>query len=337
MIKKIVVLFIILTLLTSIGCERKNVLVTQNGSKTSALFCIENYSSDLKKHKYLYYEHPKRIVALWQNSVETLIALGAGDRIIAVGGIAEEKYLHPNHLEAYRKILVRSRQVFSQEEMLLLRPDFILGWLFDFTGKNRSVGTTAFWEKRNINIHMNLMNGAEYKDEHVLEDEIKYIRDVGKIVDEEENAKKKIKEIYSVISECKAKIRCKRKPRVLIVANLAKNISVYTPRTLPGDIVSKLGGIVIGKEKEAIGEDEFMSIEEVRLSNPDIIFISTVPDQYETMKNKLAKIPSLSNLRCVKEGKVFCIPYYTIRSPGVRIIDALKIFSQGIQRGVQNE
>lgn len=42
---------------------------------------------------------PERVVAVWQNSIETLLALGVGDRIVAGMGIPNEKYLRPEYRE----------------------------------------------------------------------------------------------------------------------------------------------------------------------------------------------------------------------------------------------
>ena len=321
------------TLAVLAGCSTEPAVLQDTKNKNEYSFSIQNYASNRQEHTYYYQAHPQRILALWQNSVETLIALGAADKIIAVGGIANEKYLKPEHLEAFRKIPIRSRQVFSQEDVLLMKPDFILGWLFDFTGKARSIGTTDFWEKRNVNIYMNLMDNAEFKNRHVLEDEIRYILDVGKIADREKQARKIVDHINTVMKDCKSALEKKsRQPRVLVVAGLGKNISIYTPRTLPGDIITKLGGETLGKNKEAIGENEFMSLEEIRLSDPDVVFISTVPELFEISRQRFCGMQGLQSLRCVKSGKVFCIPYYTIRSPGVRVSDAVKIFSDGLRQ-----
>lgn len=330
----IYLLFAFSIMLSGCGSDKAASHDTENKIKKTDGFSIQNYDSDMKEHTYYYKRHPQRIVSLWQNSLETLIALGAADKIVAAGGIANEKYLKPEHLDAYHKIPVRNRQVFSQEDVLLMKPDFILGWLFDFSGKGRSIGTTDFWEKRNVNIYMNLMNGAEFKSKHVLEDEIKYILDVGKITDTERRAAEIVNGIYTTVKECKAAVKKEgRPPRVLIVAGLGKIISIYTPRTLPGDIVTKLGGDVLGKHKETIGENEYMSMEEIRVSDPDVVFISTVPEMYELSTQKFCNLPGFQNLRCVKNKKVFCIPYYTIRSPGVLVRDAVTVFSEGLQKG----
>ena len=44
---------------------------------------VETLNSHGEKERQVFYSPPKRVVAVWQNSIETLLALGVGDRIIA--------------------------------------------------------------------------------------------------------------------------------------------------------------------------------------------------------------------------------------------------------------
>ena len=53
--------------------------------------------------------------------------------------------------------------------------------------------------------------------------------------------------------------------------------------------------------------------------------------------NNLSKsygaFPALQNVKCIKNRQVYCIPFYTIRSPGIRIDDAIDIFAKGLIQG----
>lgn len=318
------------------GCQSSVDKMQPEKSKYVA-FTIENYDSSMKQHTYSFERHPERIIALWQNSIETLIALGAEDKIIAAAGIYNDKHLNQKYLEAYRKIPLRQKQIYSQENALLLHPDFIAGWLFDFTGKGKSIGTSSFWEERNVNVYMNLMNGAEFKAKHTVEDEFQYINDLGKIVGKEAVAKNLISGIISKIANYKKQLAGKKKPKVLMVSNFGKTITLYTPRTLAGDILSKLGADVVGKEKEAVGENEYISYEEILIAQPDIIFLQCSPENEKMMLNLVYNNPALHNVKCIKNKQVYCIPFYTIRSPGIRIEDAIDIFAEAIIKGVDNE
>lgn len=329
--RKYILMFFLCCLFIS-GC--KSIETDRHPASDKAVaFSIENYDSSMKPHIYKFTQHPQRIVALWQNSIETLIALGAGDKIIAVAGVYNEKHLNPEYLEAYKRIPVRQTQIFSQENVLLMHPDFIAGWLFDFTGKGRSIGTSSFWEERNVNVYMNLMNGAEFKAQHTVDDELKYIMDLGKIVGNEAQAAIIISGINNKILRYKQQLAVKKRLKVLVVSNFGKTITIYTPRTLAGDILTRLGADVIGKKQEAVGENEYISYEEILTSQPDVIFLQCSPENENMLLKSVYSNPALQNVKCIKKRQVYCIPFYTIRSPGIRIDDAIDIFAKGLIKG----
>lgn len=333
--RKYILMFFLCCLFIS-GC--KSIETDRHPASDKAVaFSIENYDSSMKPHIYKFTQHPQRIVALWQNSIETLIALGAGDKIIAVAGVYNEKHLNPEYLEAYKRIPVRQTQIFSQENVLLMHPDFIAGWLFDFTGKGRSIGTSSFWEERNVNVYMNLMNGAEFKAQHTMEDELKYIMDLGKIVGNEAQAAIIISGINNKILRYKQQLAVKKRLKVLVVSNFGKTITIYTPRTLAGDILTRLGADVIGKQQEAVGENEYISYEEILTSQPDVIFLQCSPENENMLLKSVYSNPALQNVKCIKKRQVYCIPFYTIRSPGIRIDDAIDIFAKGLIKGSEHD
>lgn len=207
------------------------------------------------------------------------------------------------------------------------------GWLFDFTGKGKSIGTSSFWEERNVNVYMNLMNGAEFKAHHTIEDELQYITDLGKIVGNESKAASLAAGINNKILRYRQQLAAKKRLKVLVVSNFGKTITIYTPRTLAGDILTRLGADVIGKQQEAVGENEYISYEEILTSQPDVIFLQCSPENENMLLKSVYNNPALRNVKCIKNRQVYCIPFYTIRSPGVRIDDAVDIFAKGLIQG----
>lgn len=293
----------------------------------SASFVINNYDSSLNEHEYKYSDHPTRIIALWQNSIETLLALGAEDKIIAAGGLSSTDVLNKQYVEAYNAIPIKTRQVPNVETMLTMKPDLIVGWLFDFTGKNNGVGNNSFWENRGTNIYMTSMNGADFKSKHVVEDEIKYIMDLGKIVGAEERANSIKREILGKLNNAQSN---GIKQKVLVVSSVGRQITIYTPRTLSGDILTKLGADVLGKEQERIGEDEYISFEQLLVYNPDIIFIQSSSPMDSLSKDRFINNHALKKLKAIQSGNVFTIPFYLTRCPGVRVLDTIDYFKCGL-------
>lgn len=292
---------------------------------------IENYNSLGEKVKTTYHKSPKRIIALWQNSIETLIQLGASENIVAAAGISDENHLTKEDREIYKKLPVVTKQNLNQEAAVALNPDFILGWLFDFTGKANSVGTWGFWHDRSVPVYMTKMNMGDFLDKHVVEDELTYISDVGNIVGKQSKAEEIISSIKTSLNRFSEYGKQQNKfQKVLIISSLSHELHVYTPRTLPGDIVTRLGGYVMGKEVESVGNTEVMSIESVILQNPDVIFIQSNNQLSEELIELVADYPGLKEVKAVRNKRIYTVPFYTIRCPSVRVLDAIEIFAKGL-------
>lgn len=296
-------------------------------------FIIKNYDSAMNEHEYKYHEHPTRIIVLWQNSIETLLALGAGNKIIASGGLSTTDVLDRKYIDEYNDIPVKKRQVPNIETMMTMKPDLIVGWLYDFAGKN-GIGNNRFWENRGTNIYMTSMNGADFKSKHVVEDEIKYIIDLGKIVGADDKAHHIENKIMSKLSNMPQEYV---KQKVLVISSVGRQVTIYTPRTLSGDILTRLGAEVLGKEQEQIGEDEYISYEQLLVYNPDIIFIQSSSPNDVMPKNRLINNPSLKKLKAIQSGNVFNIPFYLTRCPGVRVLDTIDYFKCGLYEHRQFE
>lgn len=292
---------------------------------------VTNYDGNGRQIDTTYQRPPERIIVLWQNSVETLLELGVGDRIIAAGGIDQPDHLKESNRKLYEKIPVVSRHTISQETAAMLRPDFILGWRFDFTGKANSIGTWDFWNGRGVSIYMTNTDGADYRTTHTIEDELQYIRDIGAIVGRGERAEELVKEIESRVRKAEGRAdRIQPAQRVAVVFYMDQAVHIYTPRTLPGDIVRRLGGQIIGAEEEQIGQDETISYEKLLLEDPDVLFIQSAPEFDESRLAAVYDNPKLQNLSCVQKKRVYTIPFYTIRDPAVRVGEAVDRIAEGM-------
>lgn len=93
---------------------------------------ITNINSKGEEEVQTFKEPPKRVVAVWQNSIETLLALGVGDRIVAGMGIPSEKYILPEYRADYEKIPYTSLENLDMETIMMMKPDFIVGWYSTF-------------------------------------------------------------------------------------------------------------------------------------------------------------------------------------------------------------
>ena len=290
---------------------------------------VENYDSSLRAHVYHYPVRPKRIVALWQNSIETLLSLGAVEDMAAAGGISNPEYLSEENRQAYQRIPLRSNQVLNQEMLLMLQPDLIVGWLYDFTGHGTNIGRTDFWESRGTNVYMTLMNLAEFKPQHTVFDEERYILDLGKIVGKQDTAQSEVLLIEQEISGGLLNPSMEGKT-ALVIGSLGRNLSVYTPRTLPGDVLQRLGVCVLGKEQERVGDTEFISYEELLLMDPDIIFLQSASKDDDRPRQILLHLEAMRGLKAVQTQQIYCVPFYLLRCPGIRVLDTIRCFKNGL-------
>lgn len=90
---------------------------------------VEILNSHGEKERQVFYSPPKRVAAVWQNSIETLLALGVGDRIIAGMGVPDRKYIREEYQAGYEAIPYKSLENLDPETIMMMRPDFIAGWI----------------------------------------------------------------------------------------------------------------------------------------------------------------------------------------------------------------
>ena len=286
---------------------------------------IENINSLCEDETYKYNKPPQRVVAVWQNSIETLMALGVGDRIIAGIGVPSDKYFRPEYRAQYRKIPYTSLQNLDIETILMLEPDIIIGWFSTFSPK--VLRTTDFWHKRGIGTYIAPSSTPE-KDRRVLSSEYQDIVNLGKIFDREEIANRIVnsmkKEIEFVTSRAK---NFEKKPRGLVVELSGKEMIVYGEKTLVGDIIRHLGAEQLAAKYTSISAEQILELD------PDALFIVVIESNYgneESIKKRITNHKALKHLRCVKNNRVYTIPLYAIYSSGVRTYDGIKILANGL-------
>ena len=141
---------------------------------------IENYNTQGEPEKMTYTKPPERVVAVWQNSIETLLALGVGDRIIAGNGVPDKKFFRKEYQEQYSKIPYTGLQLLALETTMMLKPDLLVGWPSTFMPK--VLRSTDFWHKRGVNTFIARSSMIDAKP-RTLANEYKDILDLGKIFD----------------------------------------------------------------------------------------------------------------------------------------------------------
>ena len=293
---------------------------------------IENFNTQGEPEQQTFTKPPERVVAVWQNSIETLLALGVGDRIIAGNGVPDKKFFRKEYQEQYSKIPYTGLQLLDLETTMMLKPDLIVGWHSTFAPK--VIRPTEFWHKRGVNTFIarsSMIDGRP----RTLENEYKDILDLGKIFDKNEKAQQLVgqmqQEVNFAISQT---VGYQNRPRALVLEFMGKEPTVYGEKSLAGNIVKELHGELLAEKQRAIGLEQVVELD------PDVIFVVVTEFNYgheQDVLDHVNKHKALKNLRCVKEGRVVALPLYAIYSSGVRTYDGIKIIAAGMYPDLYKE
>ena len=293
---------------------------------------IENFNTQGEPEQQTFTKPPERVVAVWQNSIETLLALGVGDRLIAGNGVPDKKFFLPQYQEQYSQIPYTGLQLLDVETTMMMKPDLIVGWHSTFSPK--VIRPTAFWHKRGVNTFIARSSLTDGKP-RTLKNEYKDILDLGRVFDKNERAQQLVADMQHEVQYATSQTAgFKKRPRALVIEFMGKEVSVYGERSLAGDIVHELHGELLAAQDRSIG------IEQVVELDPDVIFVVVIESHYgheQDMIDRVTQHKALKNLRCVKEGRVLPLPLYAIYSSGVRTYDGIKIIANGLYPDLYKE
>ena len=214
---------------------------TSGFPEVQAVTEVRTYDSLKKPVTVSFSKIPERVIINRLNGAETLMALGAADRIIAVnmqntdwGKPYDDRYMEQG--KALEKITYRN---LTKEEAVLLNPDCIIGWYSTFTDKR--LGTTDFWNARQVATYIQATSNM-VKPGAGVEDECRFITDMGLIFHAESQAKLLTDEIWKEIEDVQEKTRHSHHPSVMVVEFSGGGLDVYGYEWLVGDMVRRLGG-----------------------------------------------------------------------------------------------
>ena len=265
---------------------------------------------------------PERVVAIYQNSIETLLALGLEDKIVAAAGLDHD--VKDEYKDAFSKVNYLEDFTPSKETIIMEKPDFILSWYSIFDDKR--LGDIDYWNENGVNTYMSLNSGVV--SERTIENEINDILNLGKIFNVEEKAQALVDEITSTVSEVSSKVSNEEKQSAMVIEFYDDEIYTYGSKTLAGDMVTKLGAELLNPEGGNIGSEDLIKL------NPDCIFVSYMDRGNENVPveeiNKILENPAFASLSAVKNKRVYSIPLGDMYSSGIRTIDGINTFANGL-------
>ena len=286
---------------------------------------IENINEKGEPVSAHYEQPPQRVVAVWQNSIETLLALGVGDRIVAGMGVPNAKYIRPEYRAAYEAIPYTSLENLDVETILMMQPDLIVGWSSTFSSK--VLRGTEFWAGRGVHTYI-APSSARGNRNKTIAQEYQDIENLGRIFGREERAKELVGAMQNEIAFVAEKTAyMEKRPRALVIELLGKEIRSYGADTLAGDMMRALGADHLAAEGQSLSMEELIEL------NPDAIFLIVIEDDYgseDAVTARLYNNPALHSLSCVEQHRIYTVPLYAVYSAGIRTYDGITIFAHGL-------
>ena len=293
---------------------------------------IENINEKGEPSTQVYEQPPQRVVAVWQNSIETLLALGVGDRIVAGMGVPDARYIRPEYRAAYKEIPYTSLEHLDVETILMMQPDLIVGWSSTFSSK--VLRGTDFWAGRGVHTYI-APSSARGNRNKTIAQEYQDIRNLGRIFGREERADALVGEMEHEIAFVAEKTAgMEQRPRALVIELMGKEIRSYGKDTLAGDMLRALGAEHLAADGQSLSMEELIEL------NPDALFLIVIEDDYGNEDAILARLyenPALRSLSCVQQRRIYTVPLYAVYSAGIRTYDGITIFAHGLYPEIYGE
>lgn len=312
--------------------ETEETQAAEDGAKrTEYPLTITNYGTDGAELTAVYEKAPERVVAVYQGCVETMLALGLEDRLVATAGLDNE--VPDEQKAAFSKTNYLDEFTPSLETVTMLEPDMIFSWSSLFGEK--TLGNTSEWEEKGAHTYMNSNTRPKQGDvssPRTLENEFTDLLNIGKIFDVQDRAEAIVNDMKDTIDLVLEKTEgIEEKPTVMVLESWSDSYTNYGASSLGGDMVVKLGGVLANPDASSVGKEDVVA------ANPDVIFVVYMPysgDDPEQVKNdKLNYIledEAFASLEAVKNGRVVPIMLSEMYASATRTKDGIVTFAEGL-------
>lgn len=249
-----------------------------------------------------------RVVSLAPANTEIVFALGGKEKLVGVTTYCD----YPE--EAKQKEKIGDFANPNVEKIISLKPQVVLA-----TGGVQK-GVVERLNKFKIKVFV--VDPKNFKGLYAD------IEKVGKIIGQETEAARLVEKMKKKVEEVKAKVQ--GRPRVRVFFEIySQPLMTAGKNTFINDMIEIAGGENIGA-KAGEGYPQFSEEQLVR-DNPDVYLAVK-----GSMNNpeELKKRTGYSDLKAVKEGKVFVIDDNLVTRPGPRLIDGLIEVAKALHPGV---
>lgn len=325
--KKILLpVILLMSILLLVACtkqtqETTSSSATQTETKDSYYpITITTYNYAKEPIEMTFEKAPERVVAIYQSPIETLLALGLGDKVVAAAYLDDP--VKDEWKAEFDKITYYENRP-TVEEVLALEPDFLISWSSLFSEKN--YGDVSYWNERGVNTY--IWQNAGLKKPNTLDNEFQDIINIGKIFNVEDKAIKIVDDMKSEIDKAVKYVEGKEKVRAIIIeVESDGQYRVYGEDSIGGDIASRVGADLVAKENATIGKEDLVNL------NPDVIFSVYYGDSIvrEQSVESIVSDTALESISAVKNGRVHPIVLSEVYASGVRTYDGIKTIISGL-------
>jgi iron complex transport system substrate-binding protein len=243
---------------------------------------------------------PQRVVSLIPSATETIIALGAGDRLVARTDFDTDPAL--SHLPSVGEGLTP-----SLEQLTVLKPDLVVAW-----PDNASRSVIGRLEQFGVRLYSPQVE--------TLADLRQAIRELDDVLGLEHAADSLIASIDAQLQAVRTAVEGRQRRSVFYVV-------WYEPPTTTGSgtYIDELIEIAGGRNvfEDAPGLWPQVSMEEVVRRQPDIVLISQTEDSPIDVE-RLSSAVGWRELRAVREGRVVHADADLYNRPGPRVAEAAR-------------
>ncbi len=336
--KKIILNSIILILcfigiLPLAGCRQSSPAAPEAASTSSHSndakypVTISNYDSSENPITYSYKKAPERVAIIHPGATELLLELGLEDRILST--IAPYGAPLDRIAEKHAALtIMKAKYLPSQEELLEMQPDMIIGWAHNF--RSSELGDVKSWQERGVGTFV--MQSTLTKSQSTVDTDVyAFVADIGAIFGMQDKAASYIQHLKDRVANVQAATKDVPHKKTVIVLQDHFNgtFSVYDSHYLISSMIDLAGGKNLCQDITS-----FVGAEKVLAFDPDfIIYVSH--DKNEDAKDltdeeafkALSEVSALQSMRAVQKGNIINLPFFTVNNGGIRTVDTIEKIS----------
>ncbi len=339
---KLAILLVTLVMVSTIGCsnDSKGEVSSQGQEqfvKEKAMdqyypVTITNYNHAGEEVDITFEKAPSAVIAGYQGTIETMIALGLENQLTMSFGLDNE--VKEAWKDGFERAKYHENLRFPDKETITVEePDLIFSWGSLFSEER--LGDVDRWIESGTNTYIstNTRAGGHAR---TLENEYADILNMGKIFNVNDEAQALVDEMKQGIEDTLSAVPQDMEISVAMIEPISDGFANYHKDTLGGDMITQLGGIMPLGNAKSIGKEDLV------LADPQVIFVVYMAydgaNPQEVIESQIAKIkndPAFASMQAVKNNRLIPVMLGDMYASGPRTLDGIKAIAHGLYPDIQ--